>query len=99
MNQQIAQAQEAIEELCRRIEEADGALRADEAREQELSTARDGAAAELERLRTDAAASARALAALRASVERLEADRAQGAARAEELKGRKHSPVWAGVSR
>ena len=86
VNQQIAQAQEAIEELCRRIEEADGALRADEAREQELSTARDGAAAELERLRTDAAASTRALAALRASVERLEADRAQGAARAEELK-------------
>ena len=86
LNQQIAQAQEAIEELCRRIEEADGALRADEAREQELSTARDGAAAELERLRTDAAASARTLAALRASVERLEADRAQGAARAEELK-------------
>ena len=85
LNQQSAELQTAIEVLRSRIDEADRAFCADEAREQKLAAERDAGASELERARAEASADARALAALEASIERIRSEQEAAGRRAQEL--------------
>ena len=78
-NRQVVEAEDRVEELKRRIVQAEARLKRGEEEERRLAGERDEAVSALERAKDDRLAAQRTLAALTASIERVERESAEAA--------------------
>ena len=93
-NRQMAEAEERIGELKRRIALVETRLKTGEDEERRLAAERDEAAAAMERARNDRLAAQRTLASLAASIERAEREGAEAAGEAASLEERLGEAKW-----
>ena len=93
-NRQMAEAEERIGELKRRIALVETRLKTGEDEERRLAAERDEAAAAMERARNDQLAAQRTLASLTASIERVEREGAEAAGEAASLEERLGEAKW-----